>query len=537
MEQIRSALDTLQEINRFHELSNEPIATLLDEMKSSKVSTPFIGKFSAGKSALINALLGYSKPILKEAITPETAVPTEISYGIEDSVQVVTVDHSIQEMDIATFRTTEFDAAQMNRIQLTLRNEQLMANIPDVMLVDMPGFESGNEIHNQAIDRYLPDSLVYCIAFPADDMTLKASMKTFLLELDLHQMPICIVITKQDKVSEDILQANLAKLHGDISLCIRDQNRITTCITSSKKGDIKDLKHYLFDIQEQSQQLLASKFRQAALHEADQTAAYLTTIIQNQTLSLPELEEREDELVHELQSLTKHVNKDQEDFNTQIPSIIQNIIADVRSSLQQAEETFIVMILNNQEIVDKVNQIVRESLTRSMQQRFTPKVQQYVKHLSTHIQVDLFSDMGLSINLDTDRISTKIINGAVAGISLVVLGPLLTVIGAVLSYFITTSMQNKKREENKAKIKQKLASEVYPEVVNQIRLSLDVELRQQVQNLNESITEQINRQREVLEKALAELRVQLTKEQLSKEQVLVRAKEDLHRIEVLKHDI
>ena len=61
-------------------------AATLDEFH---VVTPVVGKFSAGKSSLLNALLGKSrlgKDYLHTQITPETAVPTEIRYGSEERI-------------------------------------------------------------------------------------------------------------------------------------------------------------------------------------------------------------------------------------------------------------------------------------------------------------------------------------------------------------------------------------------------------------------------------------------------------------------
>ncbi len=64
------------------------------------------------------------------------------------------------------------------------------------------GFESGFEIHNKAIDNYLPKSLVYMVAFPADDLIVRASVGNILKELVLNEMPICVVVTKDDKCND-----------------------------------------------------------------------------------------------------------------------------------------------------------------------------------------------------------------------------------------------------------------------------------------------------------------------------------------------
>ena len=69
MDKIIKSLDELRKINSAYSLSNDTIDKLFAETEDAKVCTPIIGKFSSGKSALLNTLLGYSRKILKEDIT------------------------------------------------------------------------------------------------------------------------------------------------------------------------------------------------------------------------------------------------------------------------------------------------------------------------------------------------------------------------------------------------------------------------------------------------------------------------------------
>ena len=191
MEKIVQALEEIQEMNNVYGISNDLASKTLDEMEYAKVCTPVIGKFSSGKSALVNTILGYNGKLLKENITPETAVPAEIVYSeAEESVIVLENDGQSKEISLGEFRDYEADASKVKRVRLNLSNS-FLEEIPDVMLVDMPGFESGYEVHNKAIDNYLPQSLAYIIAFPADDMIVRSSVGNILRELCLNDMPLC----------------------------------------------------------------------------------------------------------------------------------------------------------------------------------------------------------------------------------------------------------------------------------------------------------------------------------------------------------
>ena len=231
MEKIKLALNELDDINKAYNISTESIQNLKSEISEAKVCTPIIGKFSSGKSALVNTLLGYSKKILKEDITPETAIPAEIVYNAdEETVTIIKNDNSTELISVDEYRNYKADASTVKCARIKLRNSNL-EDIPDVMLVDMPGFESGYEIHNKAIDNYVPKSLTYIIVFPADDMTVRSSVGNILKELCLHDMPLCVVITKYDKKNDEFdntfenMKKSLKRYVGD--------REIEYCKTSS----------------------------------------------------------------------------------------------------------------------------------------------------------------------------------------------------------------------------------------------------------------------------------------------------------------
>ena len=115
---------------------------------------PLVGCFSTGKSSLFNELIGYE--FLSTDITPETSVPVELTYGDE---------HISFCMKDGTMKTEPLNTTGVQRIpadcalmKAQMRNP-FFEQIPDIRLVDMPGFDSGIEVHNRAINDYLPKSL------------------------------------------------------------------------------------------------------------------------------------------------------------------------------------------------------------------------------------------------------------------------------------------------------------------------------------------------------------------------------------------
>ena len=258
MERIVSALNELKEISNAYNISAERVSDLLEEIKDAKICTPVIGRFSSGKSALLNTVLGYRKRMLKEDITPETAVPTELMYAENEQAEFIRNDETSEISSVGEYKETEADAGTVKCVRLYLDNI-FLKEIPDIMLVDMPGFESGYEIHNKAIDNYLPRSLAYIIAFPADDMIVRSSVGNILKELCIYDMPLCVVITKFDKKNDDF-DLTFEKLKESLKRYVGDRE-ITYCRTSSLDGYAGELKQFLITMQEQAQEILAGKYR------------------------------------------------------------------------------------------------------------------------------------------------------------------------------------------------------------------------------------------------------------------------------------
>lgn len=536
MEKITKALDELRQINNAYSLSNDMIEKLMLETETAKVCTPIIGKFSSGKSALLNTLLGYSRKILKEDITPETAVPAEISYSPgEDSIYVVRNDGAYKNVSVSEYRELDVDANTVRCTRLNLKNS-FLEEIPDVMLVDMPGFESGFEVHNKAIDNYLPLSLAYIITFPADDMIVRNSVGNILKELCLHDMPICVVITKYDKRNDDF-EETFAAMKESLKHFIGDRE-VTYCITSSFSGDAEELEEFLRGIQERSQEILANKFRNSVLAVADAAENYLRTTLKSSEMSESELDEQEEILGKQLDSLNNQFSKEKDNFDLQISECVEEIKADVQMALETEESSFVTMAMNNQSINDRMNLVVRNAVTTSVKKRFIPKVEKYLKRVANCINGETVGDVHISFNFNTEEVGNGVVSTTVAAVAaIIVAGPLIGGIIAGLIAFVNKIKGDKKREELKNQIRMQLASEVYPQVLKEVGNGIEIAITKQIKLINTSIQDEIVSQRTALEKAIEDVRKKMTDEKERKENLAIDIKADLERIQIIRSEI
>ena len=65
-------------------------------------------------------------------------------------------------------------------------DSEFLKQIKSVNIVDLPGFDTSIELHNRAIDQYLPNSLAYLLVVSSDEPVLKESISDFLKELKVY---------------------------------------------------------------------------------------------------------------------------------------------------------------------------------------------------------------------------------------------------------------------------------------------------------------------------------------------------------------
>lgn len=531
MEKIISALQEIREINNAYAIPTERIEALLEEIEEAKVCIPVIGKFSAGKSALLNTFLGYRHGILKEDITPETAVPTELVYAESEYFAVIGMDESAEEGSVEDYRKFEADASTVKCVRLYLDNASL-EKIPDIMLVDMPGFESGYEIHSKAIDNYLPKSLAYIITFPADDMIVRKSVGDILKELCVYDMPLCVVITKYDKKDADFV-TTFVKLKESLSRYV-GKRKITYCRTSRVDGNVNELKAYLDTIQEQAQEIIANKYKQLLIPVLDKTENYLKALLNGSKLSESELEEQQENLCKEFEQLNLNFAKEQKDFQQELKECVAEIKADLQRTLETEEGKLTVMILNQQSIREELNTVVRNSVAVSVKQRLIPRIEKYIRRVNSTFNFDSAGDVTIAFNFDTSGLQKDVGSKIVAILAGFLRGGLL---GAILTGILSAVRSSKKRDEAKQRIHMQLNDDLFPRILSEVGDNIEKEVDRQALLVNTTIEDELKEQKKTLEKAIEEVKNKKKEEQEKKAQFTCNAQTALERIENIRDEL
>ena len=86
----------IEEISKKYnfDTETEQIEKVTADMSGFRLKILFSGGFSTGKSAAINTLL--DRPLLKESLTPETAIASELIYDEDEYVEVVSKNGKVK---------------------------------------------------------------------------------------------------------------------------------------------------------------------------------------------------------------------------------------------------------------------------------------------------------------------------------------------------------------------------------------------------------------------------------------------------------
>lgn len=172
----------------------------LDLNNHAYVKVPFVGDFNAGKSSLINSFLGID--LLPTNILPETAVSYELYYSEKERLEIVDGGNVKETAPLS--KVSELNLTPTNLVKVFVNNQKIKAlNEKHVVIVDMPGIDSGVEAHNNAILNYVQDGTCFMLVTDAECGTLRATTLNFIDEVKKYGSDVYIAISKCDKKSSE----------------------------------------------------------------------------------------------------------------------------------------------------------------------------------------------------------------------------------------------------------------------------------------------------------------------------------------------
>lgn len=526
----------LIEIQEKYGIDSEESKKIYEGRDSYHVNTPVVGNFSTGKSSMINAVIG--KPLLGVEITPETAVPTEIYYGdnkVYEYDKGEIVERSIEELPLKglTIQTTDL-------VKIEFDNE-FLKEIKTVNIVDLPGFDTNFELHNRAIDQYLPNSLAYLLVVSSDEPVLKESISEFLKELKVYNMPVYVVITKCSRLDDDELaecKDLLKKLVGKI--VERDDVKVA-CVDSYGRVNVDELKDILREIQSQTGRIFVNKYSKALKQSSMLAEVYLMERIDKACLSASRLEEEEEKIKRKMDDISIEIEKEKQNFDRQAKVCINTIKERIQSDLDGTIPTISAMIENGTDITEKINSVVRRSVRIGINTEFEPKLKKYVEHISEMITIEFPENELIVDNLGNvlkanvvDEVTKTALPVILAGVGFV-LNPIGAVIGGILGVTFDI-LHNVKSNKKKEKEIDKATKAIVAEVSKQTATSIENEITKYIEKINGRIEQDVLKKKAVLEKSLSDIRIDISIEENTRSQDIEDLEKDLKVIKEFRND-
>ena len=550
-----SILDNVDDIINELSYSNsfsERSLHLHEEIKNQELIVPLIGNFSSGKSSLINAIL--NTDILPVAIKPETSLATELRYGQISNLTVIDKNNNPFTVDVKQIKEITESASDYKYLKLSVNNEYLK-DIEPLVLVDMPGFNSPLDHHNNAILQYLDKGCYYIALSPSTDGTLEKRLLTRLRELVATNRKFSLFISKSDLKDQKSIEEIKTHIKGQLE----EEFNFNSAINAINVHDISVVKSAIeaIDLNE----LFSDLYKDLLL-------IYLNDVKEKILTEKNSLERNSDELAKVIKDLNESISKFQNSQESEIERMrqtykcnsVNDIIDSVGRELSNSRDEIISVLLsgNRDEASSRLNEIVRANLLESVNTKlykiassintdFSQSLasvdetlkkmaidEHFTENLVEKIQKTLTSIKDLTNSATTSKVlgltsgilsntarntgykaSTALVAGAAAssggtilGMSLNTVMPVIGIVIMFLPEILTPIIGAYQKNKLKQELEVKLDTEVFPSIKRKLRNELPVRINEQIialiMQIKEQFSEELNAKKEDVNKVIQE---------------------------------
>lgn len=506
------------------EISDNKLSEIQRNITDAELIVPVVGGFSAGKSTLLNSFLG--NEILPTAVTPETALATELRYSDSNYIEAVTASGAVERHQLADFARLKDNAQNFKNLRVYLNNENLKA-IQPLVLVDMPGFDAPIENHNQAILNYLERGVFFVFLTSIEDGNITLSMKREIDNLQQIGKGFAFCISKTNLRAPNDVKAVQQKIAeqleddfdytGQIALLDMDGgNNLKNILTAVNPDELFKL-------------LFIDELRENYTGLIQSINVKISTFKSNRK----EIEEALSALQNSLQGIEAKkqsaINDVEQRYSRDSVSVINQAVT---SAILQQKMRLVDLAINNQGAFEReLNDITKNALLSAVQTRFRAISQDLIEEMGNGINAQLATlpDGGLAgiamdvlANSGADAFG-KVANTALKSISKAImvnvtsttlkalLGSVFGIVGAVLLFLpeiISLFTKGEKERRQREQVEQAIINNVIPQIQQQLNSVLPDLMNQNITALinqvSEQFEEQLQQKRNEIEAAEAE---------------------------------
>ena len=483
VEQAPSLLSTIRD-----EWSSE-LDYVTATVTESDVFIPVVGGFSTGKSTALNSLIG--RQVLPENVTPETAIPTELRYSESEHIMALTTkgdwkEHSINDLSKLSAHADQYKVVRVYVKALCLKD------IEPFVLVDMPGFDSGLDQHNQAILRYITTGALYLYMVNAKAGTVSRQDVRRIEEiLDLGRS-VKVFLSMTDLASPEELEATHAYVSDHMSFVTGDSE-----IGRINKDDTAALQVAL--AKADANQLFDGLVLSAVRNLYFDASSHINTAINALSTSANEVVERTAAAEESLQK----VERERESMLAEVgqghlTDKTEHVIRKLEKTLNKSLDELVTLGRSGEAALSRgIGDLVRSTLTVEIQQvvrRITTDVAyQFSGDISVfgvsttddsnwvHDMISVIENeamnalVGLGENKQSGGVKTPTHQGgggmmnALSIAAFAIPHPVLKVVFAILPGIIGSLFDNFREKNDSDQYRKIISSQVIPSVLSQVR--------------------------------------------------------------------
>ncbi|WP_296870187.1 dynamin family protein [Tibeticola sp.] len=527
------------------------------------VPVPLVGAFSAGKSSLVNAVLG--QPLLSAQVTPETTVPAEVSYGTTESLMGRTADGrrvALTRERIEANELSEFADGGVLELVVTAPN---LATLPHIQLVDMPGWDSNISAHAMAVDRYAPRALAYGVVVSASEGTLHRSIRDALLSLKTLSKPVFVVISKTEQKTPEDVEAVAKVVASEVEQALGSAPFMIVK-TSARKRQVAELLQALAYLENESQNLFAQFVGRPFQEQLQSLIAHINILANADDLDGERIQAERAQLQAAMETYRQKVAQEAQRLDAQIPLVLRHYEQDLENRLTGDLDSLANRVLAGADITPAVHSAARQCLEKIVAVEFADSMKAFLGRVADAMPRNLTppslpsvpddaspaAASGAGGGIDTLHVLRDASAGAAAGAALGSVVPVIgtaagaavgAVLGAARAFIAGRSSKpehvSSQVVDNPAararaqleQVKQRLLTGFIPEVVAQSTQSLRSVLTQQVQTVKRQLGERAQAELASRQAALDALAAQLAKSQAERARALAQYHADLAQLD------
>jgi len=319
--------------------------SLESEISETKVSIALLGEFSSGKSTLANVFLG--KKILPSLEKPSSSAIVEI-IGSEKLKAIFKKGNEFQEIELSELdeyimgdKSKEIDKVIIESVE----NEFIQKGIK---IIDTPGINSINEVHDEITFGYLPFIDSALIILNANQGGVTNSLIKFLKEKIIFEnqlSKIIFVINFADNKSEEELNSILENAKNQLHEIIKDPNIVAISALEALNGNIEEsninsLKKLLLDnVIKVKDVLLEKRYDKIFNEKCSQLSKLLSEELNALKIDNSELEKNLEKIKKEIICL--------DDENTKIKHLFEDLKSNINNYLISIAENYTNFLLDS----------------------------------------------------------------------------------------------------------------------------------------------------------------------------------------------